>query len=196
VTARSLHRRHKKDPKQHTRLGSLSCCLKIRLIWSGSRGFGGWGAAWPGLTQSAPTNNVPNSFNIRVAQRSHVFREFRQPRHCLGLGKSNLRWTCDGFFAASFPHIALSLWKKDGPNTTQCVEAKVARFCFCLPLGDGDGEGTCADYTIARCRERAVRRGRREAAGGHHLDRRALTLIQIMPAIRSAKPRMALTRSR
>ena len=72
------HRCHKKDPKQHTRLGSLSCCLKIRLIWSGSRGVGGWGAAWPGLTQCALANNVPNSFNIRIAQRSHFFREFRQ----------------------------------------------------------------------------------------------------------------------
>ena len=65
-------------------------------------------------------------------------------------------WTCDGFFAASFPHIALSLWKKGWPqHPLQCVEAKVARFCFLpMPLGDGDGEGTCADHTIARCRER------------------------------------------
>jgi hypothetical protein len=58
-------------------------------------------------------------------------------------------------FCGLVPHIALSLWKKEGPNTTQCVKAKVARFCFLpMPLGDGDGEGTCADYTTARCRER------------------------------------------
>ncbi len=40
------------------------------------------------------------------------------------------------------------------------------------------------------------RPGRREAAGRHHLDRRALKLIQIMPAIKSAQPSIALTKSR
>src|SRR5262249_19040446 len=38
--------------------------------------------------------------------------------------------------------------------------------------------------------------GRREAAGGHHLDRRASKLIQIMPAIKSAQPSTAQTKSR
>jgi len=62
-------------------------------------------------------------------------------------------------------------------------------------------KGTAARFEAIPV-ETAVKRGfsfstgRREAAGGHHLDRRASKLIQIMPAIKSAQPSTALTKSR
>jgi hypothetical protein len=51
----------KKNPKQSTRLGFLRCCLKLRLIGTGRRGVGGWGAARPAYVDER--KSVPGGRN-------------------------------------------------------------------------------------------------------------------------------------